>query len=87
VPDEEGLRYVGKVGTGFNEAMLRDLEHRVTRLERKTSPFVDVPRKDAKDARWCSPRLVGEVAFSGWTTEGRLRHPSWRGLRPDKAAG
>ena len=87
VRDEEGLRYVGRVGTGFNEAMLRDLEQRVTRLERTTSPFLDVPRKDAKDARWCSPRLVGEVAFSGWTTEGRLRHPSWRGLRPDKDAG
>ncbi|MEJ7629324.1 MAG: non-homologous end-joining DNA ligase [Nocardioidaceae bacterium] len=84
VPDEDGLRYVGKVGTGFTQSMLRDLEQRVSRLERTTSPFVDVPRKDAKDARWCTPRLVGEVAFSGWTTDGRLRHPSWRGLRPTR---
>ena len=87
VPEEEGLRYVGKVGTGFTDAMLHDLEKRLRRLERKTSPFIDVPRKDAKDAHWCSPKLVGEVAYSGWTTEGRLRHPSWRGLRPDKSPG
>jgi len=85
VPDDDGLRYVGKVGTGFDDATLRDLDRRLARLKRKTSPFVDVPRKDAKDALWCSPTLVGEVAFSGWTADGRLRHPSWRGLRPDKS--
>jgi bifunctional non-homologous end joining protein LigD len=84
VAEEDGLRYVGKVGTGFTDAMLRDLERRLVPLERKTSPFVDVPRKDAKDARWCTPSLLGEVQFSGWTGEARLRHPSWRGLRLDK---
>lgn len=85
IPDDEGLRYVGKVGTGFTDAMLRDLEKRLRRLERKTSPFIEVPRKDAKDARWCSPTLVGEVGYSDRTSEGRLRHPRWRGLRPDKS--
>ncbi len=85
IPEDEGLRYVGKVGTGFSDALLRDLEKRLTRLERKTSPFLDVPRKDAKDAHWCSPTLVGEVAYSSWTNDGRLRHPRWRGLRPDKS--
>jgi bifunctional non-homologous end joining protein LigD len=49
-----------------------------------TSPFVDGPRLDARDAHWVTPRLVGEVAFTEWTTDGRLRHPAWRGLRPDK---
>ncbi len=85
VPDQEGLRYAGKVGTGFTDTMLRDLEKVLTGLERTTSPFVDVPRKDAKDARWCRPTRVGEVVYSGLTSEGRLRHPSWRGLRPDKS--
>lgn len=84
VSEEGGLRYVGKVGTGFTEVMLRDLDTRVTRLEQETSPFLLLPRKDAKGARWCRPKLVGEVAFTGWTADGRLRHPSWRGLRPDK---
>jgi bifunctional non-homologous end joining protein LigD len=44
-----------------------------------------VPREHARGARWVEPRLVGEVAYRTWTPDGRLRHPSWRGLRPDKA--
>jgi bifunctional non-homologous end joining protein LigD len=85
VPTAEGLRYVGQVGTGFTDAMLRDLAERLHRLARKTSPFSpDVPRADARDAQWVTPHLVGEVAFGEWTGDGRLRHPSWRGLRPDK---
>jgi bifunctional non-homologous end joining protein LigD len=43
------------------------------------------PRADVKDAHWVEPSLVGEVGFSGWTGDGRLRHPTWRGLRPDKS--
>ncbi|MCW2538361.1 MAG: polymerase LigD, ligase domain protein [Frankiales bacterium] len=86
IPGEDGLRYVGKVGTGFTEAMLLDLGRQFERLSRKTSPFaVDVPRADSRDAHWVRPSLVGEVAFSEWTPDGRLRHPSWRGLRPDKS--
>jgi bifunctional non-homologous end joining protein LigD len=86
LPDKSGqLGYVGKVGTGFTDAMLRDLAADLRPLARKTSPFLDVPRPDARDARWVSPRLVGEVAFSEWTGDGRLRHPAWRGLRPDKS--
>ena len=85
VPERAGLRYVGKVGTGFTDSMLRDLERRLTGLDATTSPFLDVPRKDAKEAHWCAPSLVGEVVHSGLTAEGRLRHPSWRGLRLDKS--
>jgi bifunctional non-homologous end joining protein LigD len=85
IPDDDGLRYAGKVGTGFSDAALHDLERQLSGLERRTSPFLDVPRKDAKDARWCSPTLVGEVAYSSWTDDRRLRHPRWRGLRPDKS--
>ncbi|MGI8880600.1 MAG: non-homologous end-joining DNA ligase [Jatrophihabitans sp.] len=88
VPADDGrLDYVGKVGTGFTDAMLTDLAGRLHRHVRATSPFADVPRPDARDARWVSPRLVGEVDFSEWTGDGRLRHPSWRGLRPDKEPG
>lgn len=86
LPSEHGLRYIGQVGTGFTDAMLRDLAGQLHRLARKTSPFSpDVPRADARDAQWVSPKLVGEVAFGEWTGDGRLRHPSWRGLRPDKS--
>ena len=84
LPGERGLDYIGKVGTGFTDADLADLAGRLRPGARTTSPFDDVPRVDARDAQWVTPRLVGEVAFSEWTTEGRLRHPAWRGLRPDK---
>ncbi len=85
VNTEDGLAYAGHVGTGFTEATLRDLRSRLTPLERATSPFADVvPRQFAKDARWVEPALVAEVAFGEWTRDGRLRHPSYRGLRIDK---
>jgi bifunctional non-homologous end joining protein LigD len=86
VPDDGGrLVYAGHVGTGFTERMLDDLLARLLPLERATSPLAaEVPRAQVKDAHWVSPRLVGEVAFGEWTRDGRLRHPVWRGLRPDK---
>jgi bifunctional non-homologous end joining protein LigD len=86
VPDDDGrLVYAGHVGTGFTERMLDDLGARLRATERKTSPFADeVPRAHARGARWVTPRLVGEVTFSEWTRDGMMRHPSWRGLRPDK---
>jgi bifunctional non-homologous end joining protein LigD len=88
VHDEHGrLVYAGHVGTGFTGRMLDDLAVRLRPLARKTSPLADeVPRAQAKDAQWVTPRVVGEVAFAEWTADGRLRHPSWRGLRPDKSA-
>lgn len=85
VPGPGGLDYAGKVGTGFTDAMLADLAADLERLATADPPFLSVPRPDARDARWVVPRLVGEVAFSEWTDDGRLRHPTWRGLRPDKA--
>jgi bifunctional non-homologous end joining protein LigD len=86
LPAADGLRYVGQVGTGFTDAALDEMAAQLKRLARKTSPFSpDVPRADARDAQWVTPRLVGEVAFSEWTNDDRLRHPSWRGLRPDKS--
>lgn len=82
-----GLVYVGRVGTGFSE---RDLAAALTLLQPLTapeSPFLEVPRLDARDAHWVQPVLVGEVEFGEWTKAGRLRHPSWRGWRTDKEAG
>lgn len=80
----QGLHYIGRVGTGFTVAALDDLAKEFRGTSRDTSPFSDVPRADARDAHWVEPTLVGEVAFAEWTGDGRLRHPAWRGLRPDK---
>jgi bifunctional non-homologous end joining protein LigD len=88
LPDGEGgLHYVGKVGTGFTDVMLADLRDDLGRRERAESPFSgNVPRAQVAGATWVEPSLVGEVRFSEWTRDGRLRQPSWRGLRPDKRA-
>jgi len=80
-----GLRYAGRIGTGFRDRDLTSLRRRLDELPATESPFDDVPPEDAADAVWVQPVLVGEVEFAGWTPAGRLRHPSWRGLRPDKA--
>ncbi|MFF1879393.1 ATP-dependent DNA ligase [Leifsonia sp. NPDC058230] len=85
IPDSGGLRYVGKVGTGFTDAVLDDLKKRLSAHPRTTSPLFDVPSLDARDAHWVRPELVGEVEFAEWTPTNRLRQPSWRGLRPDKS--
>ncbi|TQM78480.1 bifunctional non-homologous end joining protein LigD [Saccharothrix saharensis] len=88
VPSDDGLRYVGKVGTGFTHSALLDLQERLRPLARTGSPFVDpVPADQARRAHWVRPELVGEVEYRTWTTDGRLRHSSWRGLRPDKQPG
>ncbi|WP_420369587.1 ATP-dependent DNA ligase [Curtobacterium sp. L1-20] len=84
VPGPDGLEYVGKVGTGFRDRDLDEIGSLLGALERKTSPFVDVPRPDARDAHWVTPKRVGEVEFAEWTSDGRLRQPSWRGWREDK---
>ena len=86
IPDDGGLRYVGKVGTGFNARTRADLLDDLERLASPDSPFASVlPGADAGAAHFARPELVAEVAFGEWTAAGRLRHPTWRGLRPDKA--
>jgi len=81
--DAKGLRYAGKVGTGFDDATLQRLGDELERRERPTPPFVDakLPR-----ARWSEPELVAQIAFTEWTRDGRLRHPRYEGLRDDKPA-
>ena len=79
------LRYAGKVGTGFTRATLRELAERLAPLVRETSPFE--PEKGIpRAATWVEPELVAQIGFMEWTADGRLRHPSFLGLRFDKTA-
>ncbi|OZD07313.1 ATP-dependent DNA ligase [Rhodococcus sp. 06-235-1A] len=86
IPDGNLLRYVGRVGTGFDDRALDTLAALLAPLEASDSPFSsELPAADRKGAVWVEPVLVGEVRFYEATESGHLRHPSWRGLRPDKA--
>jgi bifunctional non-homologous end joining protein LigD len=83
---EDGdLRYAGKVGTGFDQATLRELGERLRRLERADPPFVDV-HPIPRGTHWVEPELVAQIGFTEWTRDGRLRHPRFLGLRDDKPA-
>ena len=77
------LRYVGKVGTGFNEKTLLSLFHKFKPLARKESPFV--PPLRMKNATFLSPKLVSQISFTEWTSDGKLRQPVFLGLREDKS--
>lgn len=96
VPDGEGapgagvdgraLHHAGRVGTGFTDAVLDHLLAVLRPLARTTPPVTDPPRGAAgRDIHWVEPTLVGEVTYTEWTTTNSLRHPVWRGLRPDKS--
>lgn len=76
------LRYVGKVGTGFNEQSLGSLYKRMKTLARTSSPFSS--HISEKSATFISPKLVAQIAFTERTKEGKLRHPVYLGLRDDK---
>ena len=85
----EELVFAGNCGTGFSEAETRRLLRKLRPLERKTSPFPTpprMPRVRSEDVVWVTPKLVVEVEFAEWTRDGRLRAPSYRGLRDDKPA-
>jgi bifunctional non-homologous end joining protein LigD len=86
VKDGGKLRYVGKVGTGFDEALLRRLGERLRGLEIEAPPFSEQLERAPKNAHWVRPELVAEVAFAEWTRAGGIRHPSFKGLREDKPA-
>ena len=87
IPNGDTLTYIGRVGTGFRDADLEDLRARLDAIAAVDNPFTGIPPAGARDARWVRPVLVGEVEFSEWTGTGRLRHPVWRGWRPDKSPG
>ncbi|MBV9640128.1 MAG: ATP-dependent DNA ligase [Mycobacteriaceae bacterium] len=85
IPAQGSLHYAGRVGTGFTERELTRLKDLLTPLQTDESPFhAPLPRPDARGVTFVKPELVGEVRYSEKTSDGRLRHPSWRGLRRDK---
>ncbi|MEO8078281.1 MAG: hypothetical protein ABI818_18285, partial [Acidobacteriota bacterium] len=85
--DERRLVFAGKVGTGFSIEVARSLRQQLERIERAAPAFAPAPpTRIGRQARWVKPSLVGEVAFSEWTTDGTIRHPSFQGLRRDKPA-
>jgi bifunctional non-homologous end joining protein LigD len=80
-----GLAYAGKVGTGFTGSVAVKLRKQLDRLRTAAAPFQGRP-PGGKEARWVKPVMVAQVEFTEWTEDGRLRHPSFKGLREDKAA-
>jgi bifunctional non-homologous end joining protein LigD len=82
----DGLVFAGHVGTGFSSAELDRLAALLAPLQRPT-PAVEVPREHARTAVWVEPVLVVEVELTSWTKDGRLRHPSYKGLRDDLDPG
>ena len=94
----KNLMFAARVGTGFNEKLLHSLHERMLKLKTDNCPFVNLPKSsrnqwggglsatDMKRCTWIKPSLIGEVAFTEWTSDGGLRHPSFQGLRTDKNA-
>ena len=85
VREDGKLRYAGRVGTGFDTQLLRDLRRRLDALETAKPPFENPPARTS-GTHWVRPKLVSEVSFTEWTSDGLLRHPSFEGLREDKKA-
>jgi bifunctional non-homologous end joining protein LigD len=85
VHDDGKLRYAGKVGTGFSNAVQQELLAKLEALETDKAP-APVPRAEARGARWVKPSLVAEIAFAEFTAENVVRHASFLGLRGDKLA-
>ena len=96
VYEEKKLIFVGKVGTGFDTALLHSLHARFQKMLRKTCPFSNLPEKrgarygqaitaaEMRRCRWVQPNIVCQVKFSEWTRDNRLRQPVFLGLREDK---
>lgn len=90
--------FASKVGSGFNQAILKSLHQKFQTLQRDDCPFVNLPEKrtgrfgqgltatEMKRCRWVNPKLVAQISFSEWTRDGHLRHPVFMGLREDKKA-
>ncbi len=87
-PDKGGLRYVGRVGTGFDDAKLAAMHRQLKALDTDKAA-VELPSHvpfKASSVHWVNPALVAEVAFRGWAKEGLLRQASFKRLREDKTA-
>ena len=77
------LQYSGRVGTGFDHALLLRLRRQLVRLETATCPFAS-DGLPGRGVHWVKPTLVAQIGFTEWTPEGKLRHPRFLGLRDDK---
>jgi len=80
------LVYAGRVGTGFAFKLRSDLKKQLDKISRATSPLAVVPKDPGlRETKWTEPKMVAEVAFTEWTSDGSIRHPSFQGLREDKS--
>jgi len=84
--EDKALVFAGKVGTGFDTKLLRELRARLDALEIPASPFSKGTGLPRQRAHWVRPELVVQVAFIEWTVHGKLRHPRFLGVRVDKSA-
>jgi len=84
VPGPTGLRFVGRISIGLDAAARRELAGRIDGLGQPDCPFALPRPDDIRGARWLSPKLVGEISYRRWETDGRLRNASWLGLRLDE---
>lgn len=85
VYDKGNLVYAGRVGTGFSLKQRAELGKQLDKISRPSPPFATRPRaRGLAEARWTEPKLVAEVGFTEWTSDGSIRHPSFQGLREDK---
>ncbi|TMA54375.1 MAG: DNA ligase D [Deltaproteobacteria bacterium] len=79
------LAFAGKVGTGFTNRGAQELRRTLDGIEQAECPFTPTPPGSlGRHAHWVKPTLVAEVAFTEWTSDGKIRHPSFQGLRDDK---
>jgi bifunctional non-homologous end joining protein LigD len=79
-----GLHYAGRVGTGFSDAQLAEMQPLLEAIARRTAPAPVPQGTPLKGVRWTEPRLVAQVRYSNWTSDGILRHAAFLGLREDK---
>src|SRR4051812_46993974 len=86
--DKDGLRYAGRVGTGWGQVAERDLQRRLTAVARKDTPLVKIPEEErlSRGVKWVEPKIVVEVDFRGWTGGKLVRQGSLKGVREDKPA-
>jgi bifunctional non-homologous end joining protein LigD len=94
----DGLRFAGRVGTGFSEKLLASVDAQLQKLKQSTCPFINLPEKTKgrwglgitpavmKRCQWAKPVLVAQVKFTEWTLDDQLRQPVFLGLRTDKQA-
>lgn len=84
--DQGDLIYAGKVGTGFDDAFLNELYKKMKKLEIEKPGFSNAAEIRSRKVHWIKPKIVGQVSFTEWTRDNKLRHPSFLGLRDDKTA-